>query len=106
MEKYTDEMLIRIEDLKKTAAFNRQEKSLRKLSKAFNNWKSKKLDSNGLSAQIREWYLLNVENSGFTTGSDPGLPIAKALSEGDLKKKDISEDLYLKLEMLIQIMKV
>ncbi len=95
-----------IEDLKRAADKNRQEKTLRKLSKGFNSWKKKEIDSNTLSAQIREWYSLNVENTGFTSRADPGLPIAKALAEGYLKEKDIPGELYIKLEMLIQIMKV
>ena len=106
MEKYSEELLIKIDELKKIAELNRQEKSLNKLSKSFSSWKKKSINSDTLSAHIREWYFVNIENTSFTTGSDPGLPVAKALTEGYLKEKDIPLELLSKLELLIQIMKV
>lgn len=106
MENYSDELLEKIEVLKKVAAKNRREKGLSKLSRSFTGWKKKNIDSDTLAAQIREWYFINVENTGFTSGSDPGLPIAQALTDGYLKERDIPEDLLVKLEFLIKIMKV
>jgi hypothetical protein len=106
MEKYSDDLLKKIDELKIIAGKNRQEKSLSKLSRAFTGWKKKNIDSDALAALIREWYLLNVENSGFTSRSDPGLPVAQALIDGYLKESDIPEELLVKLEFLIKIMKV
>ena len=106
MEKYSEELLGKIEELKILADRNRQEKSLNKLSKSFTSWKKKTIDSDALAAQIRQWYFVNVENTGYTTGSNPGLPIAKALADGYLKEKDIPPELLSKIEVLIQIMKV
>ena len=106
MEKYSEELLGKIEELKIAAQENRQEKSLSKLSKSFTSWKKKTIDSNTLAAFIREWYFVNVENTGFTPGSDPGLPIAQALTDGYLKEKDIPPELLSRLELLIEIMKV
>ncbi len=106
MEIYTDFMLKQIEELIKLAEKNRLEKSLIKLSKSFTSWKKKNIDSETLSAQIRSWHQVNVENAGFTQGSDPGLPVAKAFTEGYLRESDIPEKLLARLEILIQIMKV
>jgi len=106
MEKYSEELLSIIEELKILADKNRQEKSLRKLSKSFNSWKKKTIDSDALAAQIREWYFINGENTSYTNRSDPGLPVAKALTDGYLKESDIPKELLTRLEILIQIMKV
>lgn len=108
MEQYSDELLEKIEELKKIAEKNRLEKSLNKLSRSFNVWKKKKknIDSDTLAAQIREWYFINMENTGFTSGSDPGLPVVKALTDGYLKESDIPEELLIRLEFLIKIMKM
>ncbi|MDA3808698.1 MAG: hypothetical protein PF518_00070 [Spirochaetaceae bacterium] len=106
MEKYSEELLQKIQELKILADKNRQEKSLNKLSKSFISWKKKTIDSDSMAAQVREWYFINGETNGYTQGSDPGLPIAKALTDGYLKEKDIPAELLSKLEMLIEIMKV
>jgi len=106
MEKYSEELLRIIEELKVEADKNRLTKSLNNLSRNFNSWKKKTIDSETLASHIREWYFVNVENTGYTQGSDPGLPIAKALTEGYLKEKDIPPELFSRLELLIEIMKV
>lgn len=106
MEKYSEDFLNIIEELKIQADKNRLKKSLNKLSKNFNSWKKKGIDSETLASHIRGWYFVNGENSGYTQGSDPGLPIAKALIDGYLKERDIPPELLLRLELLIEILKV
>lgn len=106
MNQYSDELLSQIEVLKKKAEENRLEKSLSKLSKSFNSWKRKNIDSGTLASHIREWYFINQEGSGYTPGADPGLPVAQAINDGYLKTSDISEELLARLEILIEITKV
>lgn len=106
MEKYSEELINIIEGLKLQADKNRLRKSLNKLSRNFNSWKKKAIDSQTLASHIREWYFVNGENTGYTQGSDPGLPIAKALIDGYLKESDIPPQLLSRLELLIEIMKV
>lgn len=106
MNQYSRELLDLIEELKRKAEENRLEKSLAKLSKSFNSWKKKDIDSKALAARIREWYFINLESSGYTAGSDPGLPVAQALTDGYLKPADIPPELMSRLELLIEITKV
>ncbi|MBB6481583.1 hypothetical protein [Spirochaeta isovalerica] len=106
MEKYSDELLEQIEVLKEKAEENRLQKSLGNLSRQFNAWKKKNLDSRTLASHIKEWYFINMEGGKYTSGSDPGMPIAKALTDGYLKESDISPELLSRLEILIEILKV
>jgi len=106
MEKYSEELLVQIEELKAKAEENRLKKSLGNLSKHFNAWKKKNLDSRTLASHIKEWYFINMEGGKYTTGSDPGMPVAKALADGYLKESDISPELLARLEILIEILKV
>lgn len=106
MNQYSDEQLAQIGELIKKAEDNRLEKSLSRLSKSFNSWKKKTMDSKTLASHIKEWYFINMESSGYTSSSDPGLPVAKALTDGYLKTGDIPPDLLARLEILIEIMKV
>ena len=106
MNQYSDELLAIIEELKRKAEGNRLEKSLARLSKSFNTWKKKEIDSKTLASYIREWYFINQESTSYTAGSDPGLPVAQALTDGYLRTSDIPPELMAKLELLIEIMKV
>lgn len=106
MEKYSEELLSIIEELKVKANKNKQRKSLNSLFRNFNHWKKKTIDSETLVSHIKEWCYVNVENTGYTQGADPGLPVAQALADGSLKEKDIPPELLSKLELLIEIMKV
>lgn len=106
MNKYSDAELAEIEQLKQKAAEKRLEKSLARLSKQFNSWKKKTIDSASLASYIKEWHFINLEGTKYTSGSDPGMPVAKALTEGDLRTGEISPELLSKLEILIEILKV
>lgn len=104
-EKYTKTDLKELEKLKKLVLSRTREKQLRHLYDHLKKWNSGKLSGESMEDEIIAYRPTVGTNSGEASSQkiDPAFPVVQGYIDKDLKKADISDRLFKKLSIQIDL---
>jgi len=101
---YSQAMRNELNSLMELAASRERESRLRKISTAVQRWKRGRNSARRTLLEIRG---LSTSSHGiWTSGADPGMPIAHALAAGYLQREDISDNTWKMIEVLVTLAEV
>ena len=92
-------------ELKHLELLSRKRKILNHLNAIANTikqWKSETISEETALIKIAE--LVDIHENSWTEGSDVGIPIAKALTDGTLTREDFSDKTWKSIEVLVDLL--
>ncbi|CAD7837326.1 hypothetical protein S1OALGB6SA_1800 [Olavius algarvensis spirochete endosymbiont] len=98
---YSQAMRNELSSLMKLATNREAEKRLNKISTVIRRWKRNKSSARRVLDEIHS--LSASTHDTWTSGVDPGIPIAHALVAGYLQREDISDSTWKMIEALVTL---
>lgn len=101
---YSQAMRNELSRLMELAVTREAEKRLKKIFTVIQRWKRGKISSRRV---LHEIHNLSASTDGtWTSGVDPGIPIAHAFVAGYLQREDISDSTWKMIEVLVTLAEI
>jgi len=101
---YSQAMRNEMRSLMKLAAAREAEKRLKEVSTLIYRWKRGKSSSQRALLEIHN--LSASTQATWSSGADPGIPVAHAFAAGYLQREDISDSTWKEIEVLIALAEI
>lgn len=103
-QKYDEDVYDELRSLILKAETNEMENRLRSISTVVNRWKKGTQDAQSSLSEIKR--LSGTPSVTWTEGADPGVAVAHALTNGLLKRPDISDKTWKAIEVLVTLVEI
>lgn len=100
MIKFSEKDQLELTRLQNTVEQRRKESMLDQLAEMFKNWGKPKKEQKKVEEKIREY----AHFCDSLKSTDSFVLVADALSDGILKEKDLSKDLFQQIEVMVRMM--